>query len=481
MALAQIISRVAMIFYLAALARHVGTEGVGQISTGTAINAMLLLLIGPGLTILLIREVAADHERVHKYISSALLLRALLIVPFIGMAALLAHLNGYPQETITIIYLYSAVYAMDTLGEVLISAFRAYERMEFEAGLQIIRDFINIGLSLLVIAAGGSLLAVVFISVVAQLVKLALTIYFLLRHVVKLRLEFDLSFSKQLLFASLPFGVLLIIQTLQAEFGTYVLSVNRSAEEVGIYAAANTVIIMLLYVPNAFAAAIYPNFAKLHKQSKQQLAHFYHVCYKYLLVLSFPLAVGTLLVGPRAIELVYGEAFAASTPVVRVMAIFLFTVVGFANGAFLYATEQQRFYAWTQGLAAIINAVLALVLIPVYGPIGAAIAFTASGLLTFAVHSIRCHRWLDLPMPLGLMARLLVASLVMGVGLMGAIEIGLPWLLAAVLVAPAIYLAALFLLNIVSRDELRVLGGAPIETGAHPNLPLETAHDAQPS
>ena len=178
MALAQMVSRIAIILYLAALSRHVGTGGIGQISTGAALNAIFLLVVGPGLTTLLIREVAGNHGLTDRYLSNALFLRLLLLVPFIVLTTAVAHFSDYPPETVVIIHLYTAVFILDTLGEVFIGAFRAYERMEFEAGLQLLRDFSNIGLSLLAIALGWPLIAIVFVSVVAQLIKFAATIFF---------------------------------------------------------------------------------------------------------------------------------------------------------------------------------------------------------------------------------------------------------------------------------------------------------------
>lgn len=480
MALAQIVSRIGMIFYLGALARHVGSEGVGAISTGTALNSMLLLFVGPGLTILLVREVAAKRDSVGQYVSNAFFLRSLLIIPFVLAATFLAYQNNYPPETITIVHLYTVVFVMDTLGEVMIGAMRAYERMELEALLQIIRDFTNIGLSLVAISLGWPLIAIVAISVVAQAIKFSLSIALLWKYIAKFSPRVDLSFSKGLLLASLPFGVLLIIQTIQGEFGTYVLSVHHSADIVGVYAAANTLILMLLYLPNAFASAIFPNFSRLFKESPEKLRQFYRVCYKYLLILGFPLAVGTLLVGEQAILLVYGDDFTESAPVIRLMAIFLFTIVGYANGSLLYAIDKQKFYAWTQVISAALNAVLCLLLIPGQGPIGAAIAFSASGILTFFIHSIACHRFLGLPLPLGDMARVFVAAAAMGLGVILTLRLSISWVIASVAIAPALYLLALYTLRLIDRDELRTLGGARSadEPETAPVLGAETADNA---
>jgi len=61
-------------------------------------------------------------------------------------------------------------------------------------------------------------------------------------------------------------------------------------------------------------------------------------------------------------------------------------------------------------------------------------------------------------MPWSTMGRILVATLFMGVAVSAAIWAGAPWLLAAAIVGPSSYTAALFALRIPSRKELRELG-----------------------
>jgi O-antigen/teichoic acid export membrane protein len=459
LALGQILSRFLTIFYLAALARYVGTEGIGQISTANALNNILLLLVVPGLSILFVRDVAPEPEKASNYISNMIFLRLIFIIPYVAFSVGFAYLGGYPQETAYIIHLYMALYMFDTLSEVLISAFRANERMEYEAGIQLARDLINIGVSLVAIYLEWSLIAIVAVSVFAQFCKFSMSLWAVWGRFARPKLSVDLSLTKSLLFASLPFGLLLVISTLQSQLGTFVLSLFHAADTVGIYAAANTLIVMLLFIPNSFAGAIFPNFSRLHHESQDNLRHFYQLSYKYLLILGFPLGLGTMLVGDRAITLIYGGSFQEADDVIRIMAIFLFMIVGYSNGSLLHATNRQRFYAWTQGAAAILNGVLCFLLIPGFGPIGAAIAFTGSGVLTFFLHSIACHRQLDLNLPWLTMGQVAVATLVMGLAVVAGIEIGIPWFIVAALIAPIVYLGALLGLRIVQLQELKTLAG----------------------
>ena len=71
----QIFSRVLQIFYVAALARYIGADGIGKISTATALNGMLILLVAPGITTLLIRDVASNRKLVTTYLGNMLFIR----------------------------------------------------------------------------------------------------------------------------------------------------------------------------------------------------------------------------------------------------------------------------------------------------------------------------------------------------------------------------------------------------------------------
>lgn len=459
--LAQIATRALSIFYVAALARYVGAEGIGKISTATALNGLLALVVGPGLNTLLTRDVAANTKKAGTYVSNMLFLKSLLGVPFILLTVAVAHVAGYPDDIAFVIYAYTLVYLMDTLGEILIAVFQAFERMEYEAASQIVRDLINISLSLLAIYLRQSLLTIVFISVIAQVCKLLFMTALVYGRFVRPCRAISFRTSKTLLISSLPFGVLLILYTVQAQFGTFILSLYHTADTVGIYSAAYSLFFMLMILPSAFSTAIFPAFSKLYVQARHDLQHFYQICYKYLLVVGFPLGLGTMLVGDKVILLIYGDEFEGSVIVLRILAVFLFTVVGYSNGPLLNAAGKQRFFAWTQGLAVCANGILCLLLVPPWGPVGAAIAFVLPGIGTFFVHSIACHRLFGLSLPWLTMSKVLLATLLMGLVVSIALRSGIPWPVVVFIVALSTYGLSILLLGIVKREELQVLAGAP--------------------
>lgn len=461
--LGQVVTRALGIFYIAALARYVGPTGIGAISTANALCGLLVLIVVPGLETLMVRDIAANQKKVGAYVRNGFILRALFGVPFLLLSLLVAHLAGYPHTTILIIRAYALVYLFDTLGEVPVAVFRAYERMEYDAGSQIFRDLINVTLSLVAIYFQLSLLAIVYVSVIAQLCKLLLTVVLMRRRFVRFKLaKINSRISRSLLTSSLPFGIAVIFSVTRAQSGIFILSLFHPEDTVGLYAAAFSVITLLLLMAKAFSTAIFPSFSNAYAHSKHELQQFYHVCYKHLMLVGFPLAIGTLLIGDRVVLLIYGEKFIGSSIVIQILALYLFTLVGYSNGPLLNATGKERFFAWTQGLAVCGTLILCLLLIPGWGPAGAAIAFVLPAVVTFFVHSIASHRRVGLPMPWSLMSKTLLASILMGISIAFALRIGVTWLPVLFIVAPSTYGLAVHLLGIMRRDELRILARGAI-------------------
>ncbi|MEQ8672651.1 MAG: flippase [Aggregatilineales bacterium] len=459
LALSQIALRVVYIFYIAALARHVGSEGIGMISTATALNGLLVVFFAPGLRTLFVRDVAANPEKADTYLSNMLAIRIFLMVPFVLLSLLFAYGGAYGEDQILIIHMYTVVFITDTITEILLCVFRAWERMELEAGTEVLMQVANIVISLIGISLGWSLFAIVGVSIFSHSLRLVVTFFIVHRNYAKITFKVNFNESRTLFIVSMSFGVLWIIHTFQDQMGTFVLSQYYNAETVGIYSPAKLVISTLLMIPSAFSMAIMPAFSRLNTLDKRTLRKFYQLSYKYLMVLGFPLGVGTMIVGGTLITQIYGEEFSGSTPIIQVMAIFLFTIVGYSNGTFMNVTGQQGFYAKTQALATIFNVTLLFFIVPTYGPVGSAIAFTASGLTTFYIHSRACHNYLDIQIPWLLMGRVLFVAGLMGAALIFSIDLGLNWVIASIVVAPVTYGACLIFFRIVNMEELKILAG----------------------
>jgi O-antigen/teichoic acid export membrane protein len=443
--------------YVGVLARYIGATGLGQIATATALVSLAILLVNFGLDTLIVRDVAGSPGQASKYFANVAFVRFLLSLVFAIALAALASLSNYPYETQVIIALYGLTYVIDAFSSIARSVFNAFQRMEFSSAIDLTRDVLNVGFSLLGIWLGWSLVAIVAVSAGASFIKLIISVVVTLRRFIRPQFQIDLILCGQLLCTAIPFAVLLAISAASTQMGTVILSWAGTAENVGIYAAAAMPISMLIMLPNMFMESILPAFSDHHQNSPAGLARSYHHSFKAMLIVGFPLGAGTILVSEYAIPLIFGAGFVKAVPVMNILAIQLMTMAGYVNGAFLNATNRQSLFAIIRAAMTVLSIILSVILIPIYSYVGAAIAVAIPSLVDFWLYSILCHRYAGLALPWSNIGKISLATLIMYGACYLALHFEVSVIAVTILLAPAIFVAAIALLKVISGEEQRFL------------------------
>lgn len=453
----RVLSQGLGVVYLAALARYVQAAGMGKIATAISLVSMLILLADFGLGQLIVRDVAADKAKAASYVPNVLLLRTFLSIVFGAFIVCIMAITSYPDDTNLIIYIYSFAYILDALTDVAFSVFHAFEKMEYSAAIQTGRDIINMILSFGAIYLHASLITIVFMSAVASLLKLVVSLAILRWKFVRFRLQIGQRFCRRLLVSALPFAALGLISLVNREIDVILLSLYHSEEEVGWFSAANTLITYLLLIPSMFLQAIFPVFARFHSSSRDALQRAYRASFKYLLLLGFALCVGTIVTADEVITLVYGSGFENAVLALRILAFLLFWMFGFANGALLNATGGQTLLTAIEGVGAALNVIVAFLLVPRFSFVGASIAAIVSGGGFFFPIVLTCHRRLGIKLPYALAIKSLVSSLFMGVSVALSLRAEVNLFVSVFVIAPIIYGVLLVLLRAIGYKDLLIL------------------------
>jgi O-antigen/teichoic acid export membrane protein len=456
--IAEVFSRGVSIFYFAILARYIQVEGVGKISTAQAVVHTLIVLIGFGFNQLIIRDVAAKKERAATYVSNITLIRVALSVVYIILIYFAIRFFNYPNDLSTIIYLYAINAVLTQFASIGLSIFQAFEKMEYNLYARISRDAINIGLSLLAIYLQLSLVVIVSISVFATLLQLMLVLLILRKRFFIPRLEVNPKVCKRLLLTSLPFALVAIYPLARSQLNTLILSVVSSIEEVGWFAAANDLVNMILLIPAILMQALFPVFSRFSELPRNSLEEAYQKSFRYLFILGLAISIGTFLAANEIILLVLGPGFEMAVPALQILAwLPLFAFVGYCNGNFLLAVGKEKLFMLTEGFFAVAYAMLSFILVPRMGFIGACYAVIAPTVIGFVFYSILCHRLLKLKLPLktGMMATL--AAIIMGLLVYYSLQNGINLLAVVFIIGPIVYGLALYLLKVLSLDDILVL------------------------
>ena len=118
-----------------------------------------------------------------------------------------------------------------------------------------------------------------------------------------------------------------------------------------------------------------PLASKLYKDSLDEFRSLYHRSIKVVVLIALPISAGVWLIAPDLIMIIFGKAFEESSSVLRILSgLLFFTFLNRLMMTFLAASDKQSDAARVQWIAVLLNLIGNLILIPVFGVMGAAIS-----------------------------------------------------------------------------------------------------------
>jgi O-antigen/teichoic acid export membrane protein len=411
---ARVVSRVVSLVAVVYLANGLGDDGYGRYATLIAYLALVSVIADLGFNPLYTREAARAPNELGNYLGTLLVFKLALAL---AAAVALGIALSFGARLSYLIIPGAALLITTAYANLLRNTFYAVGRAEFDA----VAIIAEISIQAVLIIAGARAHAPVAFFVWAYAASFLFTIVYALVviRVFKLgriRLGLDRSLVRRWFPLALPFAFTFFLTNLYFRADVPILQHFRSFAEVGWYTFAYKPFEALQFVPLAIQAVVYPLLGVYFVSDIARLTLAYERFFKVLVLLGWPLTVGTfVLVHPigRLFRL-----FPQSEASLRILAFAI--VFLFANSAFyamLNATNRQHMNAWATGLAAAINIVLNLILIPFYGYLAASAttAVTEASLCVLGWWFVQRHRP-DLRLPVIRVSwRIVLAGLVMGV------------------------------------------------------------------
>lgn len=181
------------------------------------------------------------------------------------------------------------------------------------------------------------------------------------------------SVMKELLRESWPLALASFAVLLYMRIDEVMLRHMVGAEAVGIYSAATRLSEIWYFLPVVLGSSVLPGLLRARAQGSAayagRLQQYYDVSAAGAYALSIPIAV----LAPWIVQLAYGDAYAAAGPVLAVhiwASVFVF--LGVARGQWLVNERLPGFYLASTLAGAFANVLLNLLVIPRWGPVGAA-------------------------------------------------------------------------------------------------------------
>lgn len=181
------------------------------------------------------------------------------------------------------------------------------------------------------------------------------------------------QFRKHLSY-SLPYALLILLMALYTRIDSVMLQQMAGAFENGVYAQAFRLLDAVNQPGYLFAVLLLPMFSGMLSRN-EPVTELSRLSFSLLLVLTTALSLGSAHVAPQLMDLLYHEHPELSSPVFQLL---IFSSIAFGStyifGTLLTAQGNLRLLNWVAFGGFVLNVILNLSLIPIYGAWGAALA-----------------------------------------------------------------------------------------------------------
>lgn len=375
--------RAAIVIYSA---RALGAGSYGAFSYALGVAAFLTIFSDIGINALITKETARDPERKSRYLSTAFIIKlVLLALAGLGSFIALPYIGAIPGSRVLLPILF-LVFAFDTLRDLGSALSRALEQMEIEAGVNIFTNFAITALGFAVLLRGGGSISLAWAYAIGSGLGFIAIFYILRSHFTHLFRHFTPEFIKPIFATAWPFGLLGIMGAIMTNTDIIILGWLRTAPEVGFYSAVQKLILLAYVLPALLASGSFPTLTRLVKSDRAQAKNLLWKTIKISLLAAGIILIGGLIFGRLTFNLLYGAEYLPGLTSFYILLLGLLVVFpGTLTGNALFAYDEQKYFLKFVIVSTLANAALDLLLIPTYGIEGSAIATVLTQLITNAL------------------------------------------------------------------------------------------------
>ncbi len=451
--------QILILIYIARLLRE--TE-FGKFNFAIAFTTIALIFVDIGLQPLFVREISRKRELADKYIFHSIIIKSILSLIAFFVVIFILNIMAYPKDIRIVVYIMFAFTILKSFTDAFSSVFLAFEEMQWDGFLKILRAVLLTILVLYTLRKGYGLVIITWMYIITEVVVLSLCLVVLYTKFIKFVAKVERKLIKRLTLDALPFAITILFYSVYFYIDSIMLSKMRGVYEVGIYSAAYNITIALIFIPTIYINALFPTLSKFYVKSQESLKFAYKKSLLYISIVALPITIILLFSGSNIIHFMYGPGYDKSVLILKIIAItILFRFISFVNAITIVSIDKQKQRLYLQGITAGINIILNLILIPTYGYVGAAIATVATEFFLFVSYFFPVmnyfQNWRDVT---ALVKPIIAAILASGFFFLGLNTF------SKILLVLAVYLGLLILLKAFKKEDWvifkRVLSSAKL-------------------
>ena len=363
-------------------ARYLGPDNNGIIGYVTAYVTFFASLCNLGINSVIIKDFVDHPEEEGEAIGTTLVLRALSsFLSAIMIVGIVALVDRGEKVTVLVAAL-SSVGLLFQVFDTLKKWFQSKLQSKYVAIGTLVAYVVVSAYRLVLLALGKS---VAWFALATSVDHLAVAIFLLVAYKRQggPRLSFSLKKAKQLLAASSSYIISGIMVSVYASTDKLMLKQMLSDAAVGYYVTALSISTTWVFLLEAVIDSMYPSVIQSYDQNRRLFEQRNRQMYAIVLYAALAVSLVISLLARPLVSLLYGQAYMPMVGPLRIVCWYTaFSFLGVARNAWMVCENKQKYLKYLYIASAVLNVLLNLLLIPTWGPSGAAMASLVTQIFT---------------------------------------------------------------------------------------------------
>jgi O-antigen/teichoic acid export membrane protein len=385
----------AFFLFLLALvvSRQLGPALFGVFSFLTAVVVSANGFSNLGLDTWMVREVTKAPTQGKLYLSNILGLKIGTSMVTLVLVFLISRMTDLPQATLSLLWILSISLLFNTISQTLWHYGNCFKEFIYHSVLWAVSNIIKAGFGVTLVLLFDELEPLVWGVVVAEAVSLVLSFCVVHNRFGPLVPKFRIEVWKDFLVRSAPIALGMIFSVLYFRLDIVMLQLMTEEKMVGFYSAAYKLFEVAVVLPHSFMLVLFPTLVEEYHSNRSQFKSRFKKALVIYSLIGGSIALTLWSFSYEIITLIYGDKFLPSIDVLDILswAILLF-FVNFLLSNILIASGMERINTWNLLGATVLNVILNLALIPLYGGIGSAWATLFCEIVLIAALSLQIRK-----------------------------------------------------------------------------------------
>lgn len=366
-------------------ARYLGPAGYGLINYAAAYTGFFTSFCTLGINSVLVKEFVDLPDKDGEIIGTSIVLRAISsILSALSIICFVIVADRGEPITILVVTL-SSIGPVFHVFEVFNYWFQAKLRSKVTAVATLTAYIVTAVYKVFLLMSGAS---VVYFALATSIDYICLAVFLCIayRRNGGGRLSFSWAYGKRLLAKSCHFILPSLMAAIYAQTDKIMLKHMISEAEIGYYSTAVSICSVWCFVLQAIIDSMYPSIAESFKTGEDRFKKLNIQLYSVVIYISVFVSVFFSVFAELIVTVMYGEAYLPSIAPLRVITWHTaFSYLGVARNVWIVCLDRQRYLKYVYFAAAVSNVLLNIVLIPLWGATGAAVASLVAQIITTMV------------------------------------------------------------------------------------------------